>query len=229
MRFRRNFCVLCISIGLCVAIPTAQSDQSFTDTLIGSGNAISFEFDTSNIGGGPPLGWGTQCGVFVIGATSGTALWYQQNETASTKGYITELDYILASTSMVDGSAITIAISKAQGDLFTTQRNWRLYFYRTGSDYRFLFVIDEDAEQIVWRYPSSGSISLGTVYRHHIEYDIQNKKIVWGVNGVLVDFTALIPGNPQNVATKILGSSGSSDGRNTVFLIDRVMWQEIEP
>lgn len=113
--------------------------------------------------------------------------------------------------------------------MFTTQRNWRLYFYRTGSDYRFLFVIDEDAEQIVWRYPSSGSISLGTVYRHHIEYDIQNKKIVWGVNGVLVDFTALIPGNPQNVATKILGSSGSSDGRNTVFLIDRVMWQEIEP
>jgi hypothetical protein len=206
-----------------VIAASVHAQQPDTGTLLGPGNAMSFDFHTADMVNPPPT-WGERCGAFVIGPDSGAAYWYQQYPVPSTRGYITDLDFMLAGTAMADGTSITIAISKAHGDILTAQRNWRLYFHRVGLSYEFMFVIDEDDEQAVWRY---GPIVVGQVYHPRMTYDIVHHQIAFAVDGVLVNRVAMIPGNPQDVATTIVGSSKSSDGRDTIFLVDNVMWREV--
>ncbi len=202
---------------------SVHAQQPDTGTLLGPGNAMTFDFHTADLVN-PPPGWGETCGAFVIGAQSGAAMWYQQYPVPNTRGYVTDLDFMLAGTAMADGTSITIAVSKAQGDIFTAQRNWRLYFRRVGLSYEFLFVIDEDDEQVVWRH---GPIVVGQVYHPRMTYDIVHQQIAFEVDGILVNRVAMIPGNPQDVTTTFVGSSKSSDGRNTIFMVDNVRWREV--
>ena len=199
-----------------------------TDFLIAPGNAVSFTFNTANIPGGAPPGWGTQCAAFVVGSAYGSALWYDRT-TPSTTGYVVGLDFMLGNSHMASDTMITLAISKAEGDVFTARRNWRSYFGKFGTNFRFVQVIGEDAEQRVWHYPESGSLVPWKVYRLTYTVDFVHQINAWAVDGTLVDSEPMLPGNPQNVATLILGSSGSSDGRNTMFFIDNVTQQEINP
>ena len=204
----------------------ANSLEPETGTLVSGGNSMSFEFNTANIPGGSPASWGPQCEAFLIGPSGGSAFWWRQYPIASPKGYVLSLDFMLLDSAMTDGTGVTFAILKAQGNIYTAPRNLRAYLSRFGGDYRFVFVIDEDEEQVAWFYPRAGGITRGIVYQHRMEYDIVKQRIAWTVDEVLVNETAMIAGNPQNVGSIILGSSGSSNGRNTIFLLDRIVWKE---
>jgi hypothetical protein len=82
-------------------------------------------------------------------------------------------------------------------------------------------------KEVVTYYPTSGSIRIGAVYSQKITDNIVNEQIGWTANGAGAYSRVMIPGNPHSVATKILGNSGSADGRNTVYFVDRVTWTEI--
>ena len=201
-----------------------------TNFLVAPGNAVTLSFNTANLPGGAPPGWGSQCAAFVVGSVYGSALWYHQRPRPSTTGYIVGLDFMLGNSNIANDKMITLAVSKADGDVFTARRNWRSYFGKfEGSNFRFVQVIGEGAEEQVWFYPESGSLVPWKVYRLTYTVDFVHHINSWAVNGTLVDTQPMNPGNPQNVATLILGSSGSSDGRDTMFFIDNVTEEEINP
>lgn len=203
-----------------------------TGVSIGEGNTVSFSFNPINIPGGPPPGWGNMCGLFVIGQTSGGALWYQTLEPPSTKGYVFALDFMLGRTAMADGSLFSFAVSKATGPAPPTPGtplNWRQYVVRIGNLYKLVFVVGEGDHQISWYYPKAlESIRTLVVYRPQVTYDIAHQQVMWEVDGIQVGAMPMSPGHPQTVQHQVIGSSGSSTARNTTFLVDRVKWVEIQ-
>jgi hypothetical protein len=195
-----------------------------TGTVVGPDNLIHLSFPTAYLPGVTPTSWGFECALFSIGPTSGGALWFQEDAVASTRGFNTVLDFMLVSTAMEDGSAISIAVMKAVGDREGAKLNWRLYVQRVAQSYRFAFVAGEDSDEVVW---FSEPIAGGRAYRHRIEYDILHQHIAWSVDGITINSTTMLPGHSKNVGFHIFGSSGSSTGRNTMFLLDRIRWTEI--
>lgn len=203
-----------------------------TGTSIGNGNIVSFAFDPLGIPGGAPPGWGNECGLFVIGSTSGAALWYQTLDNASTKGYKLALDFMLGRTAMSDGTAFSFAVSKASGVTppmtVGTPVNWRQYLQRFGNVYKLMFVVGEGEHETVWYYPELESIQPLVVYRPVVTYDILHQQVTWEVDGIQVGSMPMSPHHEQTVQHQVIGSSGSSTARNTTFLIDRVVWAEIQ-
>ena len=73
------------------------------------------------------------------------------------------LDFMLLDSAMADGTGITFAVLKAPGNIYTAPRNFRAYVSRSDGNDRFMFVIDEDEEQVAWFYPAAGGIRRGVV------------------------------------------------------------------
>ena len=195
-----------------------------TGTVVGPDNVINLSFPTAYLPGVTPTSWGSECALFSIGPISGGALWFQEDAIASAKGFITILDFMLMNTAMDDGSAISLAVMKAAGEREGARLDWRLYVQRAGPSYRFAFVAGQDADEVIW---FSDPIAGGRAYRHRIEYDILHQHIAWSLDGITINSTAMLPGHSKNAAFHIFGSSGSSTGRNTMFLLDRIRWTEI--
>jgi hypothetical protein len=201
-------------------------DEVYTDTFQHPGNTLNPDFNTLLIGS--PAGWGAQCAHIVIGSSWGGAGWRQHLTRESTTGYNVDISFLLSSTSMLDGTGITIIAAKPQGNPDGSIFAFRLFLYRTGPDVFLLFNAGQE-DQHWYRFPASGSISAGVMYNHHIQYDIKSQRFGWTVNGMVVASAAMPSSWVQNIATKYIGSSASSTGRNTAYLIDRVIWSEIDP
>jgi len=218
-----------LAIALLLILPGPSWAQAATGTMVGDGNVLRFDFPTANI----PFavdGWGETCGVIAIGHTAGAALWYQRFPTPSTRGHIATVDLIVVTAGLAPGTAITYAIAKADGDIQTALRNWRGYLHKTlAGELKLVFVLGEDANPVHWVYPVAGSLQPGVVIRAVHTYDIAHQRIAWSVNGALVNEIAMTASHPQNSATQITGSSGSSDGRDTLFLVGNISWTEVEP
>lgn len=202
-------------------------------TRIGVNNSLDLLYSTALISGGTPVGWGQTCYRHEIAAAGvaldGGALYYETEQTdglPSTTGYQMDVEIIIASTNIADGAAISMAVSKEDAatdfDDPLTPIATRLYFMRVGANRIWVFVIDSGADEFIWQWV--GNITLGRVYKHHVEYDIQNKIIEWRVDGVRQGIRALLPANSQTISSKIFGSSGSSDGRETVWYTGKWVW-----
>ena len=74
----------------------------------------------------------------------------------------------------------------------------------------------------VYRMP----ININQVYDVAIDYDTARRFYSWSDDGqVLADSN--MPSDYPLIATKIIGSSGSSTGYNSLFVVDNVQWQEL--
>lgn len=201
------------------------TDEVYTSTHVDPGNVIDPDFDTTVLGGGTPPGWGAQCGLVSIGAGHGAGGWRQHiaSPGESLTGFVTTFSFLLSSSSLTDGQGITIMVHKSQGDPGTAPLAWRVYLWKDVGGLYLLFIVGED---LFYRYPAVGSISTGVVYNHEVKYDLLNDQFSWSVNGTQVVSAALPGSYPQDIATKYLGSSGSSTGSG-VYLIDRIVSVEI--
>ena len=219
-------CIACIC-----SVVTLLADV-VTGTSIGSGNTVTFSFDPVGIPGGPPPAWGRECGLFIIGATSGSALWYQTLDTPSSKGFKFALDFMLGRTAMADGTFFSFAVSKAAGAsppmTAGTPLNWREYVKRFGNLYKLMFVVGEGESETVWYYPEFGTIQPLVVYRPVVTYDILHQQVRWEVDGIQIGAMTMSPNHLQTVQHQVIGSSGSSTARYTTFLVDRVEWEEVQ-
>jgi hypothetical protein len=211
-------------------------------SLASTGNSVNLAYDTSLISGGSPYGWGPTCFRHEIGAASadGGTYYYETHQSDHgakfTAGLRAWFDVIIESSSMADESGISLLVNKAYhvSEDFNndpaTPLCYRLYLRRsvaTGG-YKFYFVIDQDADEVISAWPSAGlSLTLGRVYRQRIEYDVQNKRIRWWVDETKVYDEDMSATNPTDVTSITFGSSGSSDGRSTVWLTDRFGWGPI--
>jgi len=202
------------------------TDEVYTSQHVGAGNVLDPDFDTSLLGGGAPAGWGSQCGLVSIGATAGDAGWRQHvtSPGESRTGFLTTFSFLLSSSGLLDGQGITLIVTKEQGDPDIAPLAWRIYMWRTGAETYLLLIVGED---LLYRYPAVGSIAAGTVYDNVVRYDLVGDRFSWSVNGTEVIAAVLPVTCPQNIATKYIGSSGSSTGRNTVYLLDRIVFVEI--
>ena len=200
------------------------TDEAYSDILISAGNSLDADFATAGIGS--PSGWGTYCARVTVGADEATAVWSQERHT-SRNGYTTTLEARLSTDGLTDGTGITIAIAKPS-PLTGSVAAWRLYFWHTGAITHFLWTVGDNAE--LYSFPNQalggGAISLNTVYPHTITYDIKRKTFSWTVGDILAASGTILSTWPDTIGCKVIGSSGSSTGRNTVYETDNHVWTE---
>lgn len=213
-------------------------------TRVTSPNTIDTAYDTSLISGGRPHGWPATCIRYNVaaGASNGGTLYFETEQnlstpsqsTPTTRGWVMEADFIIEDAPNADGVSVSLAVQKEDGGstdfgepgvVIAT----RVYYHRSGlGDNKFLFLIDQDADEVTSVWPSSGSLTLGRSYRIKTLYDIKNKRIAWWVDGELVSEAVMAANNSQNLCTKVHGSSGSSDARDLSWLANFRYWGEIQ-
>lgn len=184
-----------------------------------SGNTVDEAYDPSLLPGGRPYLWGDKCTRISIGGTNGGATAYRSFTPGYTTKFVSQPEVMIVSTSIVDGTSISLDVLKAEGSRHTAPLCTRLYFARSGANYKFNFAIDQDGDEVIVQHPAAGSLNLEQVYRHRITWDIAGTLIEWVLDGVVIDSRTLVAGNPQTVGHHVRGSSASSDGRNTVFAL----------
>lgn len=224
-----------------------------TGVRLTSPNTVDLAYDTSLIAGGAPEGWGPTCYRYEIAPTvsNGGALLFVTAQNGDgdspddgapfwTSGLRLEMDVIIERLPVVTPRGHSIAVAKAWspvdfGDvdgLGGSPLVYRLYCYTYGTNSaKFLFVLDEDADEVAFGYPETDWIVVGRLYRHYILYDILNRRVVWKILDTVTNITtvrvnqALSATNPTDITSMILGSSGSSDARDVAWLVDRVYWE----
>ena len=196
-----------------------------TGTILGPGNVMSFSFNPSAFPGGAPAGWGQECGLFIVGPHDGGAFWYMKRDPTTTGAKI-GLEFLLLQSRMEVGKAVTIAISKADApDMYSADRNWRLYLINLGDAYRFYIVVGEDDETHVVRF--SDPVKFRQVYKHKVTYDIGRALVTWELDGVAIHSVDFVSTSPLNMRYHFIGSSGSSSGRNIIFAVDNVTLEDL--
>jgi hypothetical protein len=201
-------------------------DETYTDVYQHFGNVLDPDFDTANLGS--PAGWGAQCALVYIGPYSGGAGWRQHLAQESTTGYIADISFVLVHNGLKHGKFITIMAAKPQGNPDASFVLFGVFLWKTGFDTHLLFAVG-DVNQRVYKFPATGSIAIGAVYDSRVEYNIKTQHYSWTVNGTEVVSDAMPASWADNVAVKYLGSSAGSTGRNSAYLIDNVVWSEIDP
>jgi hypothetical protein len=191
--------------------------------MIGVGNDLNPDFTWS----GAPLLWGHKSGQVIIGSQSGGAFWMRQTSIPSPTGYNFTGSFIILQDGLSNGQAVTLFISKPtdwSGDLAA----WRLYFVHSSTGQLGLRLVlglntaTNNPDAMIYQYP----IIAGHAYTTDIYYDTERRFYMWTVNGKTVG-AGDMPCDYPTIATQIMGSSGSSSGRNTVYAIDNVSWWEL--
>lgn len=199
------------------------TDETYNLVVIDPGNSLNPDSLTNLIGS--PIGWGAQCARVDIGADHGAAFWMQQATTGNTKGFYTHASIIIDHEGLNNNEGNTILIAKPSGDPRGRVAAWRLYLFQSNNEVFFFWTVGDFAR--FYRYPTSGSILLDTVYDQWIIYDLQFHIIGWYINGNRFVWDIMPATFPDNIATKVIGSSGSGTGRNTSYYVDNVWWLEI--
>ena len=204
-------------------------DEVYTSTHVAAGNGADPDYNTALVGGGPAH-WGAQCGRIDVGATNGAAGWRQHLAAQSNSGFMAHFAFILLANAMAAGTGVTIMVAKVQGDPDLADLVWSVsVVYSGGETYLFFQIFGAGGvELFTTRYPSAGtSITIGVTYDNRVKHDIANGTYSWTVNDVAVSSGALPAGFLTNIATKYIGSSGGSSGRNVAYVLDRIIWQDL--
>lgn len=199
------------------------TDNPF-DVMLGSTNWMNPDFSTPNL----PSSWGEESGLIFVGPEGGSpsAFWINRDPIGSINGYFFTGSFLIANAGLNEGQGISLFISKPtawSGHLAA----WRLYFHKYQGQLMLVLVVGLNTETnnqsaAVYRMP----ININQVYDVAIVYDTARRFYSWSVDGqVLADSN--MPSDYPLIATKIIGSSGSSTGYNSLFVVDNVQWQEL--
>lgn len=191
-------------------------------TIVESGNSLDPDFTVSSIGV-QPVGWGVYCLQVTLGATL-TGAQYSIQLPVNLAGAVTQFSIVPASLGSADGTGFTCMILKQEGELGDPSNVWRLYIWRTGANYHFRLFLGVGVLSIIHDWPRAGTLSAGTMYNHEIWYDIQSRRYRWLVNGV-EQAAGVIPstvGFGTSIEYLVLGSSASSTGKNSIYLLDAI-------
>jgi hypothetical protein len=108
-----------------------------------------------------------------------------------------------------------------------TAVGWRLHLFKSQEGLQLLLIVGADTSV------NSGSAAVYHVpivtdqpYDVDILYDTAHRFYSWSVNGDL-QIAANMPDDYPLIGTKVIGSSGSSTGRDTAYVVDNVSWVEL--
>jgi hypothetical protein len=188
------------------------------------GNLLNPDFSSPQL----PSSWGEESGLIVIDPDYGGALWRQIDDPASPTGYRFTGSLMLQVDGLEEGDAISAFVSKpAAGPTWNETAAWRLYFYKEEDQLQMILVlglstVTQNPSAVVYSYP----ITTNQYYDVEILYDTAGRSYSWFVNGEL-HAAGDMPDDYPLIGTKVIGSSGSSIGRNSVFVVDNVRWDEV--
>ncbi|MFO1429899.1 MAG: LamG-like jellyroll fold domain-containing protein [Candidatus Competibacteraceae bacterium] len=189
------------------------------------GNMLDPNYSNSGL----PSSWGTKSGFIVIGGSSspnGGALW-RKNSAPSPTGYHFTASLLIAVDGLLAGDGISLFVSKSIDERFAA---WRLYMHKNSQgqlELALMLGLNTDTNN-----PSAAAYSIpittNQIYDVAITYDTERRVYSWSVNGQLQAY-ADMPCDYPLIATKVIGSSRSSSGRDSAFIVDNVRWYELPP
>jgi Ca2+-binding RTX toxin-like protein len=192
------------------------------EVKIGLGNSL--DADLALAGLGFPARWGAQAGRVVIGPFGGGAFWRQNDAVESPTGYQFNASVFIKQDGLSADEATGLFAARTS-DLGSAVAPWRLYMFKYGAELRMVVTFGDDTattSQESYSIP----IEVGRIYDVSVTYDSARDFYLWTVNGKVEAF-ADMPDAYARIGTRVIGSSGSADGRNSEYLVDNVSWQEI--
>jgi hypothetical protein len=186
-------------------------------------NGIDVFFPSPSVA---PATWGTRSAAFVVGPAYGSAYLVNRTQIDSPTGYHFTASLIIIRDGLLEGKGITLFISKpgiGSGNLAA----WRLYMTQVNGELNLVLVLGLNTSI---NNPSAAlfyvPITTGEVYDVAITYDTRRRFYLWSVNGA-VQAAAEMPCDYPLIGARFIGSSGSSTGRNSTYIVDNVRWYEL--
>ncbi len=126
----------------------------------------------------------------------------------------------------LNGNGITLFISKPE-DWTGPLAAWRLYMYQGNGELELALVLGlntivNNSSGAVYTVP----LNIHEAYDVSILYDTAHRLYSWSVDGT-VEAAADMPTDWPLIGNEIIGSSGSSTGRNSSYVVDNVSWVEL--
>lgn len=224
--------------GLVETFEALGTDNIYDQTLVGPGNVLNPDFPNSSIGS--PAGWGNESLNVEIGTEHGAAVYIKSDALGNRNGLRTHAKVMVDYEGLGNGQGISILVAKPEGDPLGSVATWRMYLWKNNNQLIFLLVLGDISQWDGSTIPSSNpyfrvvgypitadNIQLDVVYDHLVVYDIKNRIVEWYVNSGQVLSEAMPTTYPDSIAHKVIGSSGSSNGRNTRYFIDNIEWIEV--
>ena len=148
------------------------------------------------------------------------------DKSESPSGYYFTGSFVVQADGLTEGTSVALFISKPlifNGNLAA----WRLFLYKYQGHLQLALILGLDT---VKNNPSAGysmtPIRISRVYDVAITYDTGRRFYLWSVNGKEIA-AGDMPCDYPYIASKIIGSSASSAGRNTTYLVDNARWYEL--
>lgn len=170
--------------------------------------------------------WGAESGFVEIGSGSGAAAYFRMLP-AQTDTLHVHAETLLLRNGLADGESITIMVARSPAVIDGSAVAWALYYRRHGADTFFMLALGNFRE--FFRYPRSGSLRLRVGYGHDLTYDVAaggTHPFSWRVNGSVVAKGTIPQDYPAAIRGLAIGSSSSSTGRNTSYLLDNILAYE---
>ena len=204
------------------------------DTTVYATNSLDPNFTSLDL----PASWGTKSALVTIGPDQGAAFWMKRDAAESRNGYNFSASFMVENDGMVDGTGgnglagaiggtdITLFISKPT-DWSGPLAAWRLYIAQENGQLELALVlgVNTDAKTLsgtVYKVP----MNLHQAYDVSIVYDTAHRFYSWSNDGQL-KAVGNMPTDWPSIGTEIIGSSGSSTGRNSSYVVDNVSWTEL--
>jgi len=195
--------------------------------LADPGNVYNDVFDNTGLPN-IPSSWGGTSYVFSVGSTSGLVLRGRTGLNNRT-GIISRISWYIASMGMADGEFLSLNVvkPKAATQFYDGATPIIAYMdlYYTGGALKVRIRYPTNSGEVISTW--SGSINPGTVFQTYLEVNLITDKLIGRVNGEeFLNYSmdpTLLQTSMQTVDTLVIGSSGGSTGRNTVFLADAIL------
>ncbi|HVN88379.1 MAG TPA: hypothetical protein VMT61_01055 [Candidatus Binataceae bacterium] len=141
-------------------------------------------------------------------------------------GYYFTGSFAILTDGLSEGEQSNIFVSKTT-DFNGPNAARRLYFAKANGNLFLKMILGWDTSinnrpALVYTFP----LSVGQPYDTSIFYDTKRRAYLWSVNGQLAAVGSM-PCDWPLIGTKVIGTSGSSNGRNSVYVVDNARWFEL--
>jgi hypothetical protein len=174
----------------------------------------------------PPL-WGEESGLVFVGATNGGTFWIQRDTIDSPTGYHFTASFLIVVDGISEGKRTSLFISKPQAEAKGNSAAWRLTAIKVSGQFQLELLLGANSAE---NNPSAIRyvipIATNRTYDVAITYDTRRRFYLWSVDGQVIA-SGDMPCDFPLIGTKVIGSSASGNGRNTVFIVDNVRWYEL--
>ena len=200
------------------------------DKTVFSTNSLDPNFTSPDL----PTSWGTKSALVTIGPDQGAAFWMTRDGAESPSGYEFSGSFMVETDGMsgtgsggladaIGGTPITLFISKP-ADWSGPLAAWRLYMTEENGQLELALVLGLDTNTnnssgAVYKVP----INIHQAYDVSVNYDTAHRYYSWSLDGQL-EGAGDMPSDWPLIGTEIIGSSGSSTGRNSSYAVDNVGW-----